>query len=438
MKRDAPAWEELARRIGGEIVPHWAGGAPLVQARIGHTIFTADAPPGDGLGYATRVRVVFLNRRRFRFALKTEGVLSELGKMVFGIQDIVTGHPNFDRRYLVQGTDVASVRALFADDAVRSLIAEHRRIHILTRPLRRWGQSSTLGGDLTDLDELVFRGGGLLPPTRVERVIALLRAMLDGLERLERRHFDDVTWEAWRLRGRGGSVAELHVELWNGDTSRRDAAARLGVMGDPRGVPALVEALEADDAELVAAALVSLAALDDERAVGPVCALLSDRRSASGRLLGDHAARTLEKLGARALVDAYHGALTGDDEPLRREVGGRAPWVARALLGVMAGSDLRAVEAAGRTLGWLGTMELVPDLRRIRVQSGWDRTQDACTRTIAELEAKASLPRPAAPAPTDHEMLPRAAGPAPEDPTRLPRSADAGPDEPAQGEPTDE
>jgi hypothetical protein len=137
-------------------------------------------------------------------------------------------------------------------------------------------------------------------------------------------------------------------------------------------------------------------------------------------------------------VDAFQRALQGDDGALRRCLGDHAQYVARALVGVLGGSDLSAVEAAARTLGWVGTMTEVPELRRIRASTGWDRTREACKAAIAELTSKASLPRPAEPAREDADTLPRVAGPHRPDAGRLPRPAGADTTEFAPGEPTDD
>lgn len=416
---DGPGWKVVRRGLG------W-GGMPYVQVRIGSTLVTAEGLSGDQvLGGLTRVRAFYLSSRGFHFGIRTASVRTELGKMIFHTQDIPVGEARFDRRFVVQGKDVETTRALFATPRLRALLEPHLKFNLVARAVQPWRPGEGFTGDARGLDELLFHVSGTLSQERLESVFEIFREVFQAWEGMSAPEGDEVEGLVDRLRARGGVISNLFVVVWDGNAPRRAAAARLGELGDGRAVPALIEALEADDVALRGEAVNALAALGDARAVSPVAASLGDRRPAAGRTMSELAAEALGKLGAADVVDAYHRALQGDRDPLRRAANTwhAAGPLARALVAVMEGSDLASAESAGRALALLGVMEVLPDLRRIQRATGWDRIREACRRTIAELESMASLPRPAAAGGGAEDTLPRVADEAARDTTTLPRSA---------------
>ncbi|MEO8129373.1 MAG: hypothetical protein ABI822_19880 [Bryobacteraceae bacterium] len=59
-------------------------------------------------------------------------IFSELGKML-GMQDVDVGQPDFDRDFIIQGTDEAKLRRLFANARIRELIAAQPQIHFTVK-----------------------------------------------------------------------------------------------------------------------------------------------------------------------------------------------------------------------------------------------------------------------------------------------------------------
>lgn len=294
--------------------------------------------------------------------------------------------------------------------------------NLVARRFSTWS-SNWVTGDVRGLDELHCQSAGPPSAKGLAGLFELYREILEELKKTEEEGRDELGLFLSRLQARGGTISEVHLVLWDGNPARRAAAVELGRLGDGRAVPALVTALEDEDAELRGAAADALGALGDPRAVGPLIALLADRSRGGGGPIYEHASRALQALGEGGLVKAFHGALRGDGDPLRRCVGEHRVPVAQALVAAMEVSDPTTAEAAGRTLGLLGVMEALPWLRRVQRTTGWDRTREACRQAIAELDSMASLPRPAQPGPGGHDTLPRVAGEPENDPTTLPRAA---------------
>jgi hypothetical protein len=458
-------WVELAEELGAEVHPSWSGSkVPIVQWRVADTVITADPGRAEGLGPSTRVRAFYVDDGSFRFGVHSARVSTELSKLFFGTQDLLVGDKSFDRRFVVRGSDEARIRALFGRPRILELLKGPWNLGLVARPLKKGWQEPYLRGDVDGLAEVVFHNSGILSSDRLRRVFELFHEILEELGVTAIADDHDVEVLISRLRARGGTLHGLGVRgstlygllVWDGDIRRRAAAKLLGDLGDPQAVEALVEVLsDPDDALRPAAAEAlgliggpravealgevlsdpddalrltaaeALGLIGDPLAVAPLSGLLADRSRVEGAVIAQEVARVLERLGAGELVDAFHLALKGQDAALRRCVQSyraRTP-VAHALIDVMEGSELSAVEAAGQALGWLGVRDVLPELRRIEGMTGWDRSREACRETTAAIDSMDSLPRPANPVRGGDDTLPRPAGTHERDATTLPRAA---------------
>jgi len=103
-------WVELAEELGAEVQPNWPGNrVPVIQRRVANAFITAE---GDGFGN-TQVRAVYPGNGGFDFDLRSSRISTELGRMLFGTQDLIVGDKSFDRRFVVRGSDEARTRAFF-------------------------------------------------------------------------------------------------------------------------------------------------------------------------------------------------------------------------------------------------------------------------------------------------------------------------------------
>jgi hypothetical protein len=56
----------------------------------------------------------------FRFAIHNESFIDEVGKF-FGMQDVVIGYPEFDKKVLIKANDETKVRPLFSETSIREV-----------------------------------------------------------------------------------------------------------------------------------------------------------------------------------------------------------------------------------------------------------------------------------------------------------------------------
>jgi hypothetical protein len=119
-------WRQLAAETGASFVEggFWKG--DKVEASHGEWRITL-----ENVLYrktpATLLRAPYVNPDGFRFKVYRKQIFSELGKML-GMQDVEVGQPDFDRDFVIQGTDEAKLRRLFANARIRELIAAQPQI----------------------------------------------------------------------------------------------------------------------------------------------------------------------------------------------------------------------------------------------------------------------------------------------------------------------
>ncbi|HVV73421.1 MAG TPA: DUF3137 domain-containing protein [Verrucomicrobiae bacterium] len=125
----------------------------------------------------TRLRAPYVNPDHFRFTIYRRGLFSDLAKW-FGMQDIVVGHEDFDRDFIIKGTDQAKLRALLDDPKLRELIAAQPEIHLTVKDNEGyWGVDFP-----PDTDELHFHVPGIIKEmNRLKLLFDLFAETLDQL-----------------------------------------------------------------------------------------------------------------------------------------------------------------------------------------------------------------------------------------------------------------
>ena len=81
-----------------------------------------DVDPGGGFegGYqTTTLRSRLEKAGAFKFALHHQGLLDEIGKF-FGMEDIETGYPEFDKKVIVKTNDPSRIKSIFSEEQTRS------------------------------------------------------------------------------------------------------------------------------------------------------------------------------------------------------------------------------------------------------------------------------------------------------------------------------
>lgn len=85
-----------------------------------------DIDPGGGFesGYqTTKFSSRIQNSTHFEFAIHHQGFIDEIGKF-FGMQDVITGFPEFDKKVIVKTNDEAKVISIFSDEKIRNVFKD--------------------------------------------------------------------------------------------------------------------------------------------------------------------------------------------------------------------------------------------------------------------------------------------------------------------------
>jgi len=115
----------------------------------------------------TTVETNIIGTDDFKFALYPESWYHGLHKLL-GVQDIVVGHEDFDKAFMIKGSDEAKVKALFDDAVLRKLFLDEPQMQywvsvehqesMPTRKSLREGQSKLLSlrvkGAVDDFERL--------------------------------------------------------------------------------------------------------------------------------------------------------------------------------------------------------------------------------------------------------------------------------------------
>ncbi|HKS35944.1 MAG TPA: DUF3137 domain-containing protein [Verrucomicrobiae bacterium] len=176
-------WQRLSAEIGADYVKggFWKG--DKVQATHGEWTITLDTfavSTGKVTIVYTRLRAPYVNPDHFRFTIYRRGLFSDIAKWL-GMQDIEVGHPDFDRDFIIKGTDEQKLRALFDNPRLRELITAQTQIHFTVKD-----NEGLFGKDFPeDTDELCFTVVGIVKDVeRLKQLFDLFGETLDQLCRI--------------------------------------------------------------------------------------------------------------------------------------------------------------------------------------------------------------------------------------------------------------
>lgn len=177
-------WRELCQQIGADFVDggFWKGDKVEVHHKEWTiTLDTYTVHAGHTHVVYTRIRAPFVNRDGFRFTVYRKSLFSGLGKAL-GMQDIEVGHSlHFDEDFIIKGNDDARVKAFFANDEIRRLIAEQPKVK-----LEIVDDDGTFGRRFPEgVDQLRFEAIGVIKDVeRLKSLYDLFAETLDELHRL--------------------------------------------------------------------------------------------------------------------------------------------------------------------------------------------------------------------------------------------------------------
>ena len=118
-----------------------------------------------------------MNPDGFHFGIYRKHLFTPLAKWM-GMQDIEVGHAEFDEVFVIQGNHNGQVKALFADDSIRRLIAAQPDVSFMVRGDQGWFSRIHPEG----VDELYFQASGIIKELpRLKELFALFGLVLDRL-----------------------------------------------------------------------------------------------------------------------------------------------------------------------------------------------------------------------------------------------------------------
>ena len=173
-------WRQLCAATGADYVQggFWKG--DKVQVAHGEWTITLDTyvvSTGKVVVHFTRLRAPYVNPDRFRFTIYRRGLFSDIAKWL-GMQDVVVGHEDFDRDFIIKGTEEKRLRALFDNPRLRELIAAQPKIHLTVKD-----DEGVFGPAFPDdTDELHFHVSEIIKD--VERLKLLFELFAETLDQL--------------------------------------------------------------------------------------------------------------------------------------------------------------------------------------------------------------------------------------------------------------
>lgn len=150
-------WTQLADQLDADFFRGKMFKSDRVEAYYGDWMITLDTFTADKVTF-TRIRAPYINRDDFTFKIFREHVGHRIGK-VFGMKDIEVGYPNFDKDFVIQGSDERKLQMMFANPHIRELISFQPNILL---QLRREAPLFHKPQFPEDVNELYCHIGGIL------------------------------------------------------------------------------------------------------------------------------------------------------------------------------------------------------------------------------------------------------------------------------------
>lgn len=166
-------WGELSKQIDSTIVSKGLFGPVKLQVEHDNWTITLDTfriQAGHDHHVVTRIRAPLKGNNGFQFCIAPQTFISTIGVKLLGFQDVIIGHPLFDEKFVVQGTDELRLRELLSSDEIRRLLSLHEDgIEFALKDDEGWFGTQFPDG----VDELYFAEMGEI------KDVAKLKALFD-------------------------------------------------------------------------------------------------------------------------------------------------------------------------------------------------------------------------------------------------------------------
>ena len=149
-------WQQLCEQIDADFFRSKFPRPDRVEAWYENWMITIDTFTVDKVVF-TRFRAPYVNRDDFIFSIFRQHAGHKIGK-IFGLKDIEVGYPDFDRDFVIQGSDQRKLEMMFANPDIRQLIGFQPKIKLeLRRDAPLFAKKFPKG-----VNELYFHCSGIL------------------------------------------------------------------------------------------------------------------------------------------------------------------------------------------------------------------------------------------------------------------------------------
>jgi hypothetical protein len=136
----ATIWKKIATDIGGEYIDggFWGKGVLMYKHNNWELYLdTYTQSTGKSSTTYTRLRVPFVTKNNIRFSIYREGFFSKIGKF-FGMQDIITGDIEFDKKFIIKGNDEFKIKHLLGDQSLKRLFYSIKSVNASVKDNEGW------------------------------------------------------------------------------------------------------------------------------------------------------------------------------------------------------------------------------------------------------------------------------------------------------------
>jgi hypothetical protein len=125
-------WQQLSQKIEAHYVKNEPPVRSKIVAKVDSWTVTMDThiiqTYHDKFEYL-RMRAPFVNADGFRFQIHQEHLSDTIGK-ILGLQDVTTGHEEFDKKFIVQTNNEDKIKKLVSNKRIREIIKANPNINI--------------------------------------------------------------------------------------------------------------------------------------------------------------------------------------------------------------------------------------------------------------------------------------------------------------------
>lgn len=178
---NSKGWKSFSEYINGEYFKKGFWHLPKVKkVHNEHTVvFENFTTGGEAPVTCTKVYTYIIPKKYFEFHIYNSNIFSSVGKY-FGMQDIETGDPVFDKKYIVKSNDGFKVKQLLRDQKVKHEVENFKRLNLkLAKAGKLWSKFPEGTHELefiTERDIHDYR--------ELETIYLLITAVLDQLEEI--------------------------------------------------------------------------------------------------------------------------------------------------------------------------------------------------------------------------------------------------------------